>query len=50
MDEERIWDPARACRKPRLGAANETGLDPKKFPATCPYSLADITSRVFEYE
>jgi Domain of unknown function DUF29 len=38
---------ARAYRRARIEAAKETGLDGAEFPATCPYSFDDITSRVF---
>jgi hypothetical protein len=38
---------ARAYRRARLEAAKETGLDEATFPATCPYSFEDITSRAF---
>ena len=40
----------RAHRKARAEAAKETGLKLSTFPATCPYSFADITSRPFDYE
>jgi Domain of unknown function DUF29 len=38
---------ARAYRRARLGAANETGLEKSVFPDPCPYSLHDIMSREF---
>ena len=38
---------ARAYRRARIEAAKETGLDEAAFPAECPYSFEDITSRVF---
>ena len=38
---------ARAYRRARLKAAEETGLDEETFPETCKYSWADILSRVF---
>jgi hypothetical protein len=38
---------ARAYRRARIEAAKETGLDEGVFPAACPYSFDDITSRVF---
>jgi hypothetical protein len=38
---------ARAYRRARLQAANETGLDEETFPGTCPYSRDDIVSRAF---
>jgi hypothetical protein len=37
----------RAYRRARIEAAQETGLETSKFPATCPYSFEDITSRRF---
>ncbi len=37
----------RAYRDARIEAAQETGLDEGEFPATCPYSFEDITSRSF---
>jgi Domain of unknown function DUF29 len=37
----------RAYRKARIEAAQETGLEKDAFPATCPYSLEEITSRSF---
>jgi hypothetical protein len=37
----------RAYRTARLEAAQETGLDDKVFPATCPYSFDDVTTRTF---
>ena len=37
----------RAYRNARTEAARETGLEEDTFPATCPYSFEDITSRVF---
>ncbi|MGA8652652.1 MAG: DUF29 domain-containing protein [Xanthobacteraceae bacterium] len=40
---------ARAYRRARIEAAKETGLDEDKFPTTCPYSLDDLTSRVFKH-
>jgi hypothetical protein len=41
---------ARAYRKARLDAMNETGLKKSEFSETCRYSYTDITSRAFEYE
>jgi Domain of unknown function DUF29 len=41
---------ARAYRKARLDAMNETGLKKSEFPEACLYSFADITSRPFDYE
>jgi hypothetical protein len=38
---------ARAYRKARLEAANETGLDEETFSDVCPYSWDDIVSRDF---
>ena len=38
---------ARAYRRARIEAAKETGPDEAEFPANCPYSLDDITNRVF---
>ena len=40
----------RGYRKGRIEAAKETGLDLKAFPASCPYSFEDITSRPFSSE
>jgi hypothetical protein len=37
----------RAYRRARIEAARETGLDEAQFPATCPYSFDDITTRSF---
>jgi hypothetical protein len=37
----------RAYRHARIEAAQETGLDEDVFPATCPYSFEDITTRQF---
>ena len=37
----------RAYRRARIEAAKETGLDEATFPATCPYSFDDITTRSF---
>ena len=37
----------RAYRRARIEAARETGLDETQFPATCPYSFDDITTRSF---
>ena len=37
----------RAYRRARRDAAQETGLDQTAFPASCPYSFEDITSRDF---
>jgi hypothetical protein len=37
----------RAYHKAHIEAAQETGLDEDAFPATCPYSFEDITSRSF---
>jgi hypothetical protein len=39
---------ARAYRQARTLAARETGLPEDKFPATCPYTYNEITSRAFE--
>jgi hypothetical protein len=41
---------ARAYRKARLDAMNETGLKKSEFSESCPYSFDDITSRAFDYE
>jgi hypothetical protein len=41
---------ARAYRRARLEAAQETELSLKSFPVTCPYSFDDITSRPFPFE
>jgi Domain of unknown function DUF29 len=38
---------ARAYRRARILAAEETGLPEDTFPATCPYSIEDIISRAF---
>ena len=38
---------ARAYRRARVEAARETGLDEARFPAQCPNSWGDITSRDF---
>ena len=38
---------ARAYRRARLKAAEETGLDEETFPETCAYSWADILLRIF---
>jgi hypothetical protein len=38
---------ARAYRRARLHAADETNLDEGRFPDTCPYSWNDIVSRTF---
>jgi len=38
---------ARAYRRARIEAAKETGLDEAEFPAACPHSFDDITSRKF---
>lgn len=40
---------ARAYRRGRIEAAKETGLDEAEFPAECPYSFDDITSRAFNH-
>jgi predicted DNA-binding ribbon-helix-helix protein len=40
---------ARAYRRAHIEAAKETGLDETAFPAACPYSFEDITSRVFRF-
>jgi hypothetical protein len=40
----------RAYEQACVEAANETGLGQKIFPATCPYSFDDITSREFPDE
>src|SRR5215510_8711937 len=36
---------ARACRKARVEAAKETGLDEHVFPASCPYDWDEVTGR-----
>src|SRR5215470_20269523 len=36
---------ARAYRRARIEAANETGLDKHEFPEACPYSWNDIVAR-----
>ena len=38
---------ARAYRRARIEAANETGLETSVFPEACPYPFQDITSREF---
>ena len=38
---------ARAYRRARIAAAQETGLDKATFPETCGYSVDDIASRTF---
>ena len=38
---------ARAYRRARIEAAQETGLESAAFPETCPYSFEDITARRF---
>jgi hypothetical protein len=38
---------ARAYRKARIEAANETGLEEHEFPEECPYRWNDIASREF---
>jgi hypothetical protein len=38
---------ARAYRNARIEVAKETGLERTAFPAACPYSFEDITSRPF---
>jgi hypothetical protein len=38
---------ARAYRKARIAAADETGLEEGTFPETCGYSLDEILSRTF---
>lgn len=38
---------ARAYRRARLQAANETGLDEEMFPGACPYTWDDIILREF---
>ena len=38
---------ARAYRRARLRAVDETDLDPQRFAETCPYSSNDIVSRDF---
>jgi hypothetical protein len=38
---------ARAYRRARIEAAQETGLERTAFPEKCPYSFEDITSRRF---
>lgn len=35
----------RAFRRAKLRATKQTGLEPKTFPAVCPYSFEQITSR-----
>ena len=40
----------RAYRRARVEAANETELNLKTFPESCPYSFEDITSRPFPFE
>ena len=37
----------RAYPKARIEAAQETGLDEDVFPTKCPYSIEDITARLF---
>lgn len=39
---------ARAYRKARIAAADETGLEEGTFPETCGYLLDEILSRTFE--
>jgi hypothetical protein len=41
---------ARAYRRARLEAMNETGLKKSAFPESCPYSFEDVTTRPFPYE
>jgi Domain of unknown function DUF29 len=38
---------ARAYRRARIEAANETGLEESEFPEECPYSWDDIVTREF---
>jgi len=38
---------ARAYRRARIEAANETGLEENEFPGECPYSWDDIVSHEF---
>ena len=38
---------ARAYRRARIEAANETGLEKNDFPEECPYSWDDIVTREF---
>jgi len=38
---------ARAYRKARLDAANESGLEETTYPEVCPYSFEDISFRAF---
>jgi hypothetical protein len=38
---------ARGYRLARVQAARETGLREEEFPAACPYSFDDMTSRTF---
>jgi hypothetical protein len=38
---------ARAYRRARIEAAQETGFDEDAFPAVCPYSFEDVASRRF---
>ena len=38
---------ARAYRNARAEAAKETGLDEDAFPAKCPYSVEDMTTRQY---
>ena len=38
---------ARAYRKARIAAADETGLDEQTFPETCGYSFDEMMSRRF---
>jgi hypothetical protein len=38
---------ARAYRRARIEAANETGLDKDEFPEECPYTWNDVVAREF---
>jgi hypothetical protein len=38
---------ARAYRKARIEAANETGLEKNEIPEECPYNWNDIANREF---
>jgi hypothetical protein len=39
---------ARAYRRARIEAANETGLEKTEFPAECPYTWNDFVAREFK--
>ena len=41
---------ARGYRRAKVQAANETGIDESRFPETCPYAFAEITSRHISIE